>query len=376
MIRLATQDGKSRALFEGRSAVQFTEPDLLVFAREGVLYGQHIDWRAGRVRGGPFAISDSVRYFYSTGTAAFATSAGGTLVFQPGGDVNRPFWFDREGKNLGAAAPSGDYLDLALSRDGRTLLFSRTWPGIGTYDIWSFDLARGVESRLTSNRGSEFSPLWMPGGRTIVHTAQTEGLPQIFLRDLESGSEKLLRPSDGFQIPSGTTPDGKTLIYVERTERSGFTPRRMRLDDDSPSVPLLPAGIHTESVRLSPDGRTLALITDESGAPEAYVMPFPGPGARVRVSNDGAAGMRWSSDGRELFYLAPRTGLMAVAVTTTPMLTVGRPARIVPPEIAGRWRGYEVASDGRRFLAIVPEVNANLLPLSVIVNWPAASPGK
>jgi serine/threonine protein kinase len=376
MIRLASHDGASKPLIASVSMAQFTEPDLLVFAREGVLYGQHFDWRAGRLRGGPFAICDSVRYFLSTGSAEFATSAGGTLIYQSSWDINRPYWFDRAGHALGAAAPAGNYLDLELSRDGNTLLFSRTWPGIGTYDLWSLDLARGVESRLTSGRGSEFAPLWMPGGRAVVHAAQTEVLPQIFMHDLESGAEKQVRPSNGFQAPAGVTPDGRTLIYVERTEHAGFIPKSMRLDDTSASVPLLPAGIQAYFASLSPDGHTLAMITDESGAPELYVAPFPGAGPRVRISDHGATLPRWSHDGHELFYIAPSEGLMATTIGTAPSPSVSKPLRLIPAEIASRWLAFDVTPDGRRFLAVVPEVNADLLPLHVIVNWPAAAGAK
>jgi serine/threonine protein kinase len=371
VIKLAARGGSSKTLFSGRSMVQFTAPDMLLFARDGVLYGQHFDWRAGRLRGGPFAVADSVPYFLSTGSAEFATSAGGTLVLQRHEDVSRPYWFDRAGHVLGAAAGPGNYLDVALSPDGRTLLFSRTWPGIGTFDIWSLDLARGVESRLTTGRASEFAPIWMPGGRSIIHSAQVDPLPQMFLRDLESGAEKRIRPTNGFQLPMGVTPDGKSLVYSERTERSAFTLQSMRLDDNSPSVPLLPADIHSIGVTLSPDGRTLAMTTDEAGAPDLYVMPFPGPGPRVRVTNHGATQPCWSRDGRELFYIEPGSGLMAVTVTHASGLTVGPPVRLIDSAITGRWLGYDVAPDGRRFIAIVSEVNADQMPLTVIVNWPA-----
>jgi hypothetical protein len=33
------------------------------------------------------------------------------------------------------------------------------------------------------------------------------------------------------------------------------------------------------------------------------------------------------------------------------------------------WAGFDVSSDGKRFLAIVPKIVADELPLDVIVNW-------
>jgi Tol biopolymer transport system component len=376
IIRLAAPDGSSQALLTGRSMVQFTEPDLLLFARDGVLYGQHLDWRAARLRGGPFAIADSVRYFLSTGSAGFSASAGGTLVLRRHDNLSRPTWFDLTGHMLGAAAAPGDYLDLALSPDGRTLLFSRTWPGIGTYDIWSLDLERGVESRLTTDRGSEMAGLWMPGGRSILHAAQARPLPQMYLRDLDTGEEKQIRPSGGFQLPVGVTPDGRTLIYVERTEHSPVTLLSMRLGDDSPSVSLLPPDIHALGAVLSPDGHALAMITDETGAPDLYIMPFPSTGTRLRVSDHGATQPTWSRDGRQLFYIVPGGGLMQVTVRRAPLLRVSAPVRIIDAAITSRWQGFDVSPDGKRFIAIVSEVSADQTPLTVIVNWPAGVPRK
>jgi len=38
-------------------------------------------------------------------------------------------------------------------QDGATVLFERTKPGIGTFDLWITDLARNVETRLTIGHG-------------------------------------------------------------------------------------------------------------------------------------------------------------------------------------------------------------------------------
>ena len=54
--------------------------------------------------------------------------------------------------------------------------------------------------------------------------------------------------------------------------------------------------------RVSPDGRWVAFITNESGRDEVVVQPFPGPGGRVQVSTGGASEPVWSRDGRRLFY--------------------------------------------------------------------------
>ena len=53
---------------------------------------------------------------------------------------------------------------------------------------------------------------------------------------------------------------------------------------------------------FSPDGRTIAYASNESGQFDIYVDSFPKPGARVRVTTAGGTEPRWSNDGRELFF--------------------------------------------------------------------------
>ena len=55
---------------------------------------------------------------------------------------------------------------------------------------------------------------------------------------------------------------------------------------------------------LSPDGRWLAYVTDETGRSEVYVKRFPDPGGRVQVSLTGGSEPVWNRNGRELFYRA------------------------------------------------------------------------
>ncbi len=64
--------------------------------------------------------------------------------------------------------------------------------------------------------------------------------------------------------------------------------------------------------RLSSDGRWVAYESDETGSPQVYVQPFPGPGHRERISWDGGTQPLWARKGHELFY---RDGDAIMAVT-------------------------------------------------------------
>ena len=75
---------------------------------------------------------------------------------------------------------------------------------------------------------------------------------------------------------------------------------------------------------FSPDGHWLAYVSNESGRPEVYVQPFPGPGGKWQISTEGGTEPAWNRNGKELFY---RSGnkMMALDVTTQPGFSPANP---------------------------------------------------
>jgi len=374
---MLVEPGRSpRLLLPAASMVQYSDPGYLVFVKEGVLLAQRFDARRGSLSGVPVSIADHVRYFMSTAAGAFATSRGGTLAFQPQDDLHRLVWFDRGGRELGIIGAPAKINSVRISLDGHPILFDRAVSDLGTFDVWSYDVERNVETRVTSSPDSEFSPLWLPGGKGVLFSSVRGSNPRLVRRDLATGHEDELLPEGGFQVAGDISPDGKTLVYFERTgkgsfdlwevalERGGKPPHRLMEGTDVGDVAVAVA-------RFSPDGRFLAFISGESGKLEAYVMPFPGPAEKTRVSAEGASVVRWSRDGRELFYLAGDLHLMAVPVRTSPSLQLGVPSPLFQLKGHSRWRSFDVSTDGTRFLAIEPESLADERPLSVVVNWPS-----
>ena len=94
----------------------------------------------------------------------------------------------------------------------------------------------------------------------------------------------------------------------------------------------------------------MAYQSDESGALEIYVRPFPQVEARRElISRSGGTAPRWSRDGTEIFYLSEQ-GLMRVPVAYarggSAALSLGQPALAlemtgigsfdIAPETSGR----------------------------------------
>jgi serine/threonine-protein kinase len=133
--------------------------------------------------------------------------------------------------------------------------------------------------------------------------------------------------------------------------------------------------------QLSPDSRWMAYTSDESGKSEVYVRPFPPSEGQWKISIAGGAQPRWCCGGKELFFRAPDGKMMGVAVTNTggpkPSFQPGTPNPLFEAQLSsglnGTGFGYDVTSDGKRFLIASPTTDARAVPpLTVVVNWDRA----
>jgi serine/threonine-protein kinase len=122
----------------------------------------------------------------------------------------------------------------------------------------------------------------------------------------------------------------------------------------SPYIKIYPA--------FSPDGRWLAYASNESGASEIYVRPFPegalGARAGWQISTGGGSHPIWSPNARELFFRGADSRIWVVTYTVHgDSFIAGKPhawseqrlmALLSPP--VGT---YDLAPGGKRFAAIL-----------------------
>ncbi|HYK41632.1 MAG TPA: protein kinase [Thermoanaerobaculia bacterium] len=352
-----------------RSDTQYVDPGYLVFVREGTLLAQRFDARSMKLSGEPAALAESVVYFLSTGGALFATSKNGALVYQPLRDSSRLVWFDRSGRILQKTGPA-PYQIVSISPDGQRVLLDRTEPRRGNFNLWILDRERGVESRLTSTPETSCCPVWMPDGKSYFYSAVQGSNPRIFRKELATGREEPLMPIGGFQMARDVSRDGRRLLWAERL-RGGFQLRTLDLTDPAHTVKALTdSSFRYDGGRFSPSAKHVLFISDESGRPEAYVAPLDAMGEKLRISTDGAQSVRWSRDGTEIFYVSADDHLFSVPVRTEPSLSAGKPQALFALPDRG-WEDFDVAPDGKSFLAVVPEQVSGEMPVRVVLNWPA-----
>ncbi|HEX5109173.1 MAG TPA: protein kinase, partial [Vicinamibacterales bacterium] len=300
------------------------------------------------------------------GTLAYSRGQGG--VFQGGAGFQ---WVSRAGKPLEAVASnvSGPRYP-RISPDGHWLVVTIGAANQG--QLWVIDLTGSSQPRQLTFKAHNVMPIWSADGKSIAFTSDRAGQRNLF-RIAADGSELEPTPlatSRNEQSPSAWSVDGQTLLYEEGFSSSGDL--MMFSLADGKSSPWLKTDFEEADASLSPNGRWVAYVSDQTGRFEVWVRPFPGPGAPVRVSSDGGAEPQWARNGTELFYQSGRK-MMAAGVSYGDSTIEFKPSQVLfeggfVPHDGNVPRTYDVAKDGR-FLMIreAPQVRPRTLVL--VLNW-------
>jgi Tol biopolymer transport system component len=373
--------GETRELLTGiRSKVLYSPTGHLLFLSDRKLMAQPFDARRVETTGESFGTVDEVGIGPESAAAhldPFSVSENGAIAYQAGGPQGNDLaWFDRRGTRLGSLGPPGAYSEPTLSPDGKRIAVGVISPA-GQGDVWLLDSSEGTASRFTFSATTEATPMWSSDGRDIVFTWNEEaGRPGNIYRKPATGAgkEELLVESKGTAsaYADAWSPDGGVLVYETAGLSTGFDIWILRMTPRRESAPFLTTKANEFQAQFSPDGRFLAYASDESGAYQVYVQPFPPTGGKWQVSTGGGVQPRWRGDGKELFYIAPDRSLMAVEVKTNPALSFSAPRTLFLTRVHALTEGqvrnaYDVSADGQRFLMVIRPEEAST-PFTLVLN--------
>lgn len=220
-------------------------------------------------------------------------------------------------------------------------------------DVWTYDLANRTSQRITeTERATDNFPMWI--GNRIYFTSDRgpDRKLNIWVHDLDTNQvTQVTRHADydvlwpsrgqgGIVYENGgwiwhldpATGQSRKLVITIPGDRAGIAPRWVNAKERIESAAISPSakrvafgargeiftvpaehgdvrnltrspGVRERGVSWSPDGRTLAYLSDESGSYEVYVRPADGSGAArrlTRTTNTWINRVAWSPDSRRI----------------------------------------------------------------------------
>ena len=376
----------------GAGAQYVQQTGHLLYANAGGLVAVPFNPAPGNMPGSPVPLLERPEVDPS-GSAAFAVSASGALVYIPRAStlpVRALVLADRTGRSTVLSDRRAAYTHPRISPDGRRIAVAIE--SENGSDIWIFDLDRGTATPLVTGGVNRF-PIWADNQQITFQSARSggaslysrrvdgSGTPEPLIRSASDPSAAQSRALAGLlpgsmpvftsanpHLPMSWSPDGLTLAFDERkpsaehdiwvmTRGSEPTPFQMTPNDESAPT-------------FSPDGKWLAYVSDETNMSAVWVQPFPGPGPKWLVSPDGGTEPAWSRTGTEL-YFRHANQLVSVPITPGAEFRSGKPQLVLESryETLDGSRNYDVSADGKSFVVVRREGADDADRFNVVLNW-------
>jgi Tol biopolymer transport system component len=339
------------------------------------------DPSTGKLSGNSRPIAPNVGYQPSTIWTAVTASLNGTVIYNTGvgAALSELTWEDRSGKKVGHIGEPAIIANPTLSPDGKRVAIDVSDLKAANVDIWLENVDGSGNTRFTFAPSEETSAVWSRDGSTVSYRSITSGATQIWVKPV-AGLEKekvLVTSNTALEdiCPNSWSQDGKQLIAADQAALRSY----LAIVSATGTVqPLFPHSSANETNgQISPDGKWIAYVSDESGAWEVYVSSFPGATGKWQVSRGGGTEPRWRADGKEIFYISPSGMLMAVAVNGGDSFATGQPAQLF--QIHGRAPisstdifTYDVAKDWQRFLVNRYVKPDHVPPLTILLHAAAS----
>jgi len=394
-IYVSSLDGKeNRRVLPDVSGVEFAPPapgqrvGYILFVRENTLMAAPFDALSAQLAGEVLPVADGVFLHTPNSYLPATVSDNGVLVYETGGagvEQNQFGWYDRSGKSLATVGAPGMVFGPALSPDEKLVVFQRATSS-GS-DLWVRDLNRGTETRFTNDPSSNIAPFWSPGGDRIVFASNRTGVYNLYQKTAGSGREMPLLANSVTDNPTQWSRDGRFIVYFELDPKNKRDLWALPAEDsaaDRKPIHFARSEFDEEFGQLSPDSHWMAFTSNRSGRREVYVRPFPEGEGEWTISIAGGWEARWRGDGKELFFEAADGKMMAVPVRRAvpgakPQFEPGTPVALFDAHMAHfageRDFEYDVTADGKRFLINTSSGTGAVSapPLTVVTNWLAGA---
>jgi len=352
----------------------------LLFVRDKSLMAQSFDIHRLTLTGEIYRLADEVEVFGETGPTgyvAFSVSTDGTLAYRGSDRTDVQFvMYDRTSKQSTTLGVPGTYAEPCLSPDFKRIVFVKAELQPPSSDIWLLDIARSTPTRFTFSPSREVCPLWSPDGSRIVYSVSNSGQEALYQKDSAGvGKEELLLQTGSQLYADDWSRDGRYLIFESADPKTKFDLWILPMTGDRKPYPFLRTDFNETHSQISPDGRWVAYVSDESGRAEVYIQSFAPSGGKWQISTGGGDQPKWRQDGKELFYISSARRLMAVSISPTmgSAIEAGIPVQLfelfVPTRpLTGDRNDYVVMENGQKFIVCSFVDREKARPIAIVSN--------
>ena len=359
------------SLTEGTIDSVRVEADFIVGFADGVLVyldggnnlmAVRLDVERRRAIGQPLRVADV------TETISDATmSPTGTLALRLAPLAYEPVLVNERGAAELLHPDTATYFIPRYAPNGRFIAFSADFRRSDA--LWLHDVATHTLSKVNDGKSSwPGATNWAADGRRVL-TATSSRAPDLAWIAVDAAGAPIplarAKPGPaGVPVTVAVSPDERTIAIATAFRAGGYNIMVQAVSDTVPA-PFIAGDANEVTPRFSPDGKWMVYASDESGRYEIYAKPFPGPGARVQVSDNGGAEPMWSQDGVRLFY---RSGRAMIAADLSRGVRDGALSVTKREQLfSGDYLGgssiltamYDVAPDGRHFVMARPVSGAD-----------------
>jgi Tol biopolymer transport system component/tRNA A-37 threonylcarbamoyl transferase component Bud32 len=339
----------------------------LLYLHDRNLLAQHFDPRSMAVSGNPIPVTENVEYWGPKDLGDFSVSVAGTLVYRKAQSTESRFaWVKLPGKE---SEEFGDTIDgitypISVSADAKKIAFPKRETNAPDTDLWLFDAERQILTRQTFNVPGFIYSAFSPDGTKLAITASIGNKGNMRIRTLATGAEQVIASEiQDVAYVHSWSPDGKYLVISVQDPKTLFDIYIQPTDGGKP-IPLLTQPYGERDGMVSPNGKWMSYLSDESGRLELYATDFPGAHAKMQVSSEGAFWHVWSHDGKRL-YFANGKKLMATEIRNPETMELGGTALVTT--LDGQPLGF--GSDGR-LLVLNPANGQQTEPLRMVLHFP------